>query len=153
MKKNDGQLMYKWARHLFPITRSVSSPGNKETLDFLKKKIINLKIKHFKSGKKVYGWKIPKQWHINEAYILENGKKILDFKINNLNVLNFSKSIEKKLTYKKLTKNIFYLKNQPNAIPYVTSYYSKNWGFCMAYNQFKLLKKKIRIFCKNKVKI
>ena len=64
MKKNDGQLMYNWARHLFPITRSISSPGNKETLDFLKKKIINLKIKNFKSGKKVYGWKIPKQWHI-----------------------------------------------------------------------------------------
>lgn len=152
MKKNDGQLMYNWARHLFPITRSISSPGNKETLDFLKKKIINLKIKNFKSGKKVYGWKIPKQWHINEAYILENGKKILDFKINNLNVLNFSRSIEKKLTYKKLTKNIFYLKNQPNAIPYVTSYYSKNWGFCMAYNQFKLLKKKSKFFVKIKSK-
>ena len=59
MKKNDGQLMYDWARHLFPITRSVSSPGNKETLNFLKKKIANLKIKNFKSGKQVYGWKIP----------------------------------------------------------------------------------------------
>ena len=97
MKKNDGQLMYNWAKYLFPITRSISSPGNKETLNFLKKKITNLKIKNFKSGKLVYGWKIPKQWHIDEAYILENNKKILDFKKNNLHVLNFSKPIKKEI--------------------------------------------------------
>ena len=152
MKKSDGQLMYNWAKYLFPITRSISSPGNKETLNFLKNKITNLKIKNFKSGKLIYGWKIPKQWHVNEAYILENNKKILDFKKNNLHVLNFSKPIKKKLTYKKLAKNIFFLKNQPNAIPYVTSYYSKNWGFSMAYNQFKSLKKNSEFFVKIKSK-
>ena len=65
-----------------------------------------------------------------------------------MHVLNFSKSIKKKLSYKKLIKNIFFLKGQPNAIPYVTSYYSQNWGFCMAYNQFKSLKKNSKFFVK-----
>ncbi len=152
MKKKDGQLMYNWAKYLFPITRSISSPGNKKTLNFLKKKITKLKIKNFKSGKLVYGWKIPKQWHLKEAYILENNKKILDFKTNNLHVLNFSQPIQKKLTFKQLSKNIFFLKNQPNAIPYVTSYYSKNWGFSMAYNQFKSLQKNAEFFVKIKSK-
>ena len=143
MNKADGKIMYNWAKKLFPINRSVSAPGNEITLQFLRRQITKLKIKSFQSGKVVYGWKIPKQWHLRDAYIADDkNKKIIDFNKNNLHVLNYSQSIKKKISYKQLVKNLYFIKKQPTAIPYITSYYSKNWGFCLSYNQFKKLRKK-----------
>jgi len=142
MKLTSGKDLYKFAVSLYPITRSVSSPGNLQTLKLIKKRINNLEIKSFNSGSKVYSWKIPYEWHIKEAYIANSkGKKIIDFKKNNLHVLNYSQPINKKINYRELLKHLYFIKSQPNAIPYVTSYYSKNWGFCLSYNQFKKLKK------------
>jgi len=128
---------------LFYLNRSLTGEGNLKTLKEIKKISKNLKIKSFKSGKKVFDWKIPYEWILKSAWIKnENGNKIIDFKDNNLHVVGYSKKVSKILNFKKLKENIFYLKNQPNAIPYVTSYYKKNWGFCMTYNEFKKLKKK-----------
>ena len=143
MNKIHGKIMYNWAKKIFPINRSVSAPGNEKTLQFLKRKIRKLRIKSFQSGKVVYGWKIPKQWHLYNAYISDDkNEKIIDFNKNNLHVLNYSQSIKKKISYKQLIKNLYFIKKQPTAIPYITSYYSKNWGFCLSYNQFKKLRKK-----------
>ena len=105
-----------------------------------------MRIISFKSGKKVYDWKIPHEWHIEDAYVInkKNKKKIIDFKKNNLSVLNYSQPVNKILNYSDLIKNIYFLKKQPSAIPYITSYYSKNWGFCTSYNDFKKLDKKAK---------
>lgn len=128
----------KWANDLFPICRSLTGEGNRKTLRYIKKINRNFKIKNFKSGEKFYDWKIPLEWKIKNAYIKDKlGLKIIDFKKNNLYVLNYSTPIKKRLNFLRLKKNIFTLKKSPSLIPYVTSYYKRRWGFCMEYKKFK----------------
>ena len=145
--------MYKLAKELWPINRSLTGEGVEKTLSIIKKNL-PIKILNFKSGSKAFDWKIPKVWEIKNGWLKnEKNEKILDFKKNNLHVVGYSKYVNKDLTLKKLKKRIHYLKNKPNAIPYVTSYYEKNWGFCMQYNKFKKLKKGIyRAFIDSKFK-
>ncbi len=133
---------YNLAKTLFPINRSLTGTGNLKTLNILKKNIKNLEIKFYKSGLKAYDWIVPKEWNVNEAWIKDQlGNKILDFKNNNLHVISYSDPINLKMNYKDLTKNIYFLKSKPDALPYITTYYKSNWGFSMTYNQFKSLNK------------
>jgi len=128
---------------LFPINRSLTGLGVVKTLTIIKKEFPLLKIRRFKSGTKVYDWTIPPEWNLKKAYIVDkDNKKIIDFKNNNLHVLGYSIPIKKTLNKKNLFKNIHYLEKQPSAIPYITSYYKRRWGFCLSYNQFKKLNKK-----------
>ena len=123
---------------LFPICRSITGKGTLKTLKLIKKEFKDLKIKKIKSGEKVFDWVIPPEWNIKEAYILDkNGVKIVDFKNNNLHIIGYSIKVNRIIKKKDLIKNLFYLKKQPDAIPYITSYYKKRWGFCLTYNQFK----------------
>ena len=123
---------------LFPINRSITGKGTKLTLKIIKKYFPTLKIKKIKSGKKVFDWKVPEEWNVKDAYVLDKyGKKIVDFKKNNLHLVGYSIPIEKYINRDQLLQNIYSLKKQPNAIPYVTSYYKKKWGFCMKYNEVK----------------
>ncbi len=143
LKKSYGTIMYDWLKELFPINRSLTGEGVDQTLKFIAKHSSNLKITKIKSGTKVYDWTIPDEWHVKKAYIQNlDGKKIIDFKDNNLHLVGYSKKIDKKLSLGELKKNLHFIKNQPNLIPYVTSYYSKNWGFCISFNQLKKLKEK-----------
>lgn len=129
-KKISKSILYNWAKDLFPINRSLTGPGNLETLSYLKKIIPDLKIKKIKSRTKINSWKVPDEWIIKDGYIKNNkNKKILDFNKSNLHILGFSTKVNKILNYKELSKNLYYLKKQPNVIPYVTSYYKKKWGF------------------------
>lgn len=135
--------MLKLAKKLFPLNRSLTGAGNLKTLKILQLEIKNLRIKKFESGKKVYDWKIPKVWNIKNAWIKnEDGKILIDYRSNNLHLINYSSSVKKKIKFSDLKKNIYYLKSLPNAIPYLTSYYKKRWGFCLSYNQYKKLNKK-----------
>ena len=121
---------------LFPINRSLTGTGVKKTLKIIKNEFPKLNIKKVSSGSKVFDWKVPPEWNVTDAYVLDKfRKKIIDFKKNNLHLIGYSIPINKNLTKKKLFKNIYYLKNQPKAIPYLTSYYKKYWGFCISYNQ------------------
>ena len=130
--------MIKWAKELFPLCRSLTGDGTKKTLRYFKNINKEFKILNFKSGKKVFDWKIPLEWNIKDAYIEHaSKKKFAEFKKNNLHILGYSIPINKVLTKKELLKNIFTQKNQPSAIPYVTSYYKKRWGFCMTENTKK----------------
>ena len=123
---------------LFPICRSITGKGTLKTLKLIKKEFKDLKIKKIKSGEKVFDWVIPPEWNIKEAYIVDkNGVKIVDFKNNNLHIIGYSIKVNRIIKKKDLIKNLFYLKEQPDAIPYITSYYKKRWGFCLTYNQFK----------------
>ncbi len=117
---------------LFPITRSITGKGTLLTLKLLKKEVGALKIKKIKSRTKVYDWVVPDEWNINKAYIKDKfGKKIIDFKKNNLHIVNYSKPFSGVVSKNVLFKHLHSLKNLPNAIPYLTSYYKKYWGFCL----------------------
>lgn len=117
---------------LFPICRSITGEGVRKTLRKIKKKAPKLKIYEVKSGTKAFDWKVPPEWNIKSAFVEDKfGNKIIDFKKNNLHVVNYSQPINKKINKSILLKHLFSLPNQPNAIPYVTSYYKKTWGFCV----------------------
>ena len=132
-------------KKLFPICRSLTGHGSKKTLKIIKKNIGNLKIYNFLSGSKVYDWVIPAEWNIKDAFVLDKfKKKIIDFKKNNLHLVGYSQPLNKILKKKKLLNHIHTLPNQPSAIPYVTSYYKKYWGFCMSHSEKKLIKSKYK---------
>jgi aminopeptidase-like protein len=136
-----GAEMYKWASDLFPVNRSITGQGNRETLEYLKKLLPELKINNFKSGEQVFDWTIPDEWHIDEGYIEDEcGNKIIDFKINNLHVLGYSEPVDTWLTFDELNNYLYSLPEQSNAIPYITSYYKKRWGFCITHEQRLSLK-------------
>lgn len=135
-----GMEMFEIMEELFPICRSITGDGVRLTLEIIRK-IIDLKIYEIPSGTKVFDWDIPKEWNIKDAYIIDpEGKKIVDFKISNLHVLNYSIPINKKISLTELKKHIHTIPEKPDLIPYVTSYYSENWGFCMSHKQFLALK-------------
>tara|TARA_X000000950_G_scaffold286103_1_gene393983 strand:- start:533 stop:1822 length:1290 start_codon:yes stop_codon:yes gene_type:complete len=139
---------------LFPITRSLTGEGAKKTLGIIQNEFSKLKIKGFKSGTKVFDWNIPEEWNVTEAYVIDKyNNKIIDFKKNNLHLVGYSIPINKNITKKELFKNLYYLKNQPNAIPYITSYYKKRWGFCISYKEYKIFNKKYSLYDKFKVVI
>jgi len=134
---------------IFKLNRSITGQGTVDTLKFIKKQFKLLNIKKIKSGTKVFDWKIPKVWKIFDAYILDDqGKKIIDFKISNLHIINYSKKISKWFYFKDIKKNIYFLKRLPSAIPYVTSYYKRNWGFCLSYNDYKKIDHSKKYFFK-----
>ena len=128
--------MYRWANDLFPLNRSITGQANRDTLKYINKILPDLKISNFKSGKKVFDWTIPDEWHIDEGYIEDEvGNRIIDFKNNNLHILGYSEPVDTWLTLEELNNYLYSLPEQPTAIPYVTSYYKKRWGFCISHNQ------------------
>ena len=128
--------MWKWSKELFPINRSITGPGTRQTLNYLKAINPDLTIKSVKSGTKAFDWNVPDEWSVKDAFITDkSGRKIIDFKINNLHLVGYSEPIDKWVDFEELDKHLYSLPSQPNAIPYVTSYYSKNWGFCLTQNQ------------------
>ena len=125
-------------KKLFPINRSLSGDGNLKTLKIIKSQIPYIKIKSFPSRKKVFDWIIPDEWNVKNAFVKDKyGKKIIDFKKNNLHLIGYSSPIKKRIDKNDLMKKIYSLKKLPNAIPYITSYYNKYWGFCITNNQKK----------------
>lgn len=125
---------------LFPIFRSITGKGINETIHILKE-YINLKVLRFKSGDKVDDWTVPLEWNIRKAFIITpDNKRICDIKNNNLHIINYSTPINKVVSRKELDKNLHSITELPNAIPYITSYYKKRWGFCISDDQRKSLK-------------
>jgi aminopeptidase-like protein len=129
--------LYALMEELYPICRSITGNGVRKTLKILKKKI-PLKIIEVPTGTKVFDWKIPLEWNIKDAYVKNSqGKRIIDFKKSNIHLLNYSVPINKKITQQELKLHLHTLADKPNSIPYVTSYYKKNWGFSVAHNQLE----------------
>ena len=134
--------LIKIARDLFPINRSITGKGVDQTLAYIKKILPKLKINKISSGTKVFDWTVPKEWNVNEAYIKDmKGNDIVNFKKNNLHLMGYSAPIDKTLSLEELIPHLHSIKEQPKAIPFVTSYYKKNWGFCISENEKKKLKK------------
>ena len=136
-----GNEIHNFARELWGINRSITGEGVRETLGKINNHLQNMTIHSVSSGTKVFDWEIPKEWHVNEAHIITpSGKKICEFSKNNLHLLGYSIPFEGKLHLNELKEHLHTLPNQPNAIPYITSYYKEEWGFCISQNDFNSLK-------------
>jgi len=138
---SQGQEMHNWVRDLFPICRSLAGPGTRETLSYLSELLPDMQVHGVPSGSKVFDWTVPEEWHIREAYIEdESGQRIVDFRNNNLHVISYSTPVDEIFSLDELQSHLHSLPKQPNAIPYITSYYSRVWGFCITDEQRKTLK-------------
>jgi aminopeptidase-like protein len=138
-----GIKIYKLAEKLWPLNRSITGQGVRETLKVLKKICPDLKIKNVDSGTDVFDWKVPDEWQVKSAYIISpDGNKICDFSKNNLHLVSYSVKTKKILNLIDLKKKLYSLPRLPDAIPYKTSYYHKDWGFCISHNQKKKFKKR-----------
>ena len=140
MKNDIGKEMYRLIEHLFPICRSISGNGVRETLQIIQNHI-PITIHEISTGTKVFDWVVPKEWNVVDAYIMdETGNKIIEFKENNLHLVGYSTPINQTLTLSQLQEHLYSLPEQPEAIPYVTSYYKERWGFCISQKQRDNLK-------------
>lgn len=140
---NYGKNIYNLAKKLYPINRSLTGQGFRDSLKIIDEELGGgcLNVYEIKSGTKVYDWTVPDEWHINDAYIITpGGEKICDFKALNLHVLGYSEAIDKEVSLKELNEHLYSLEKLPDAVPYVTSYYQRRWGFCIKHSDRLKLK-------------
>ena len=137
MKKFSDLDLLQHAKNLFPICRSLTGEGVRATLDYFESYNNNFKRLRYKSGENFFDWEIPLEWNIKDAYIqnIKSGKKYAEFKKSNLHIMGYSEPINEQMKLETLKKYIYTEPNQPDLIPYITSYYERNWGFCLSENQ------------------
>lgn len=134
-----GDQMYKLIETLYPICRSITGDGVRKTLSIIKQ-IIPVTIHEVPTGTKAFDWEVPKEWNIRDACIKNKaGERVVDFNELNLHVLNYSMPVNKTLKLKELKDHIYTLPDRPELVPYRTSYYQDNWGFCMSHKQYEAL--------------
>jgi len=137
--RNYGVSAYELLKKLFPITRSLTGNGVRETLRIIQKSI-PISINEIKSGYKAFDWVVPDEWNIKDAFVMNpKGEKIIDFNKNNLHVLYYSTPFNGSLDLSDFKKKIYTIPEKPDLIPFVASYYHKNWGICMSHNQMQSL--------------
>lgn len=134
--------MFGLMTELYPLCRSITGEGVAETIKILQKQIPLIK-REVASGTKVYDWTVPDEWHIKSGWLKykDSENHIVDFKNSNLHIMNYSRPIHEYLTYDEVVKHIHFIKEHPDWIPYLATYYNDNWGICMSYNQYLLLDK------------
>ncbi|HYX13576.1 MAG TPA: DUF4910 domain-containing protein [Nostoc sp.] len=139
--------MYQLISELYPICRSITGDGLRTTLDIIQK-YIPLVVHDIPTGTQVFDWTIPKEWNIRDAFIKNlQGEKIINFHESNLHIVNYSINIHEKMLLQDLKAHLFTLPDRPDWIPYRTSYYQENWGFCLSHNQLLELKDEVYEVC------
>jgi aminopeptidase-like protein len=134
-----GKDMHDLMRSLYPLCRSITGDGARKTLALVKQRI-PLELHEVPSGTPVFDWTVPKEWNIKDAYVkAPNGERIIDFQKSNLHVLNYSTPIRAKMTLQELKQHLFTLPDHPDWVPYLTSYYKEQWGFCLSQRQLDKL--------------
>jgi aminopeptidase-like protein len=132
IEDNAGNAMHNFARELFPICRSITGDGTRETLRRIGQHLPELSIFEIPSNTQVFDWTIPDEWNIRSALLIgPNGKVVVDFADHNLHVVGYSIPIDTTISLEELQSHLYSLPEQPDAIPYVTSYYRRDWGFCL----------------------
>jgi aminopeptidase-like protein len=133
---NAGNSMHLLARQLWPINRSITGEGVRKTLSILGEYLPGLQIHEIPSGTRCFDWTVPREWRVLDAWIKDStGKKVVDFTENNLHLVGYSIPTDVCLTLEELQKHLHSLPEQPDAIPYITSYYSERWGFCISQHE------------------
>jgi aminopeptidase-like protein len=134
-----GSRMFTFVEELFPICRSITGEGIRETLQRIAERV-PLEIHEVPTGTVVFDWTVPKEWNIRGAYIEDpSGHRILDFEDDNLHVVGYSVPVDAKIPLSELRGHIHTLPDKPGLVPYRTSYYAENWGFCMAHERYQRL--------------
>jgi len=128
--------LFNLCERLWPINRSLTGEGVRQTLSVIRELIPELIIHEVASGANFFDWTVPKEWKIESAYIVApDGEKICDFSENNLHIVGYSAPVNIEISLEELNEHLFSLPSQPDAIPYVTSYYQESWGFCLSHSQ------------------
>jgi aminopeptidase-like protein len=131
-----GAEIHALAARLFPICRSITGEGIRDTLAIIKEELPDLVIHEIPSGTPCFDWTIPREWNIRDAYIANSdGEKIVDFKASNLHVVSYSVPVDREIELEELQAHLHSRPDRPEAIPYVTSYYEDRWGFCLTHRQ------------------
>jgi aminopeptidase-like protein len=134
-----GKEIYNFMVELYPICRSITGEGVRETLRAIRKRI-PLEMHEVPSGTKVFDWTVPQEWNVSDAYIMnQEGKRVVDFKAHNLHLMSYSSPVRKKMPLAELRPHLFTLPDHPEWIPYRTSYYKENWGFCLRHTDLERL--------------
>jgi aminopeptidase-like protein len=134
-RSDTGHKLHRFAAELYPLCRSITGDGIRQTLAAIQKRI-PLKISEVPTGTAVLDWTVPKEWNIRDAYIKDtSGQRVVDFQACNLHVLNYSSPIRAIMSWSEMKPHLFTLPEKPDWIPYRTSYYKETWGFCLAHNE------------------
>lgn len=136
-----GEPMMAMIDNLWPINRSLAGPGIRETLRIIATRLDGLKVVRVPTGANVLDWIVPDEWHPGSAFIeTPDGERICDLAGNNLHLVGYSVGVDQSMTLGELQPHLYSLPDQPDAIPYVTSYYERKWGFCLTHRQRRNLK-------------
>src|SRR6266851_7745451 len=131
-----GQDMHAFIVELYPICRSITGIGMRETLERLKR-YIPLTLHEVPSGTAIFDWTVPNEWNISDAYVKNSkGERVIDFRQYNLHVVNYSVPVRRRMSLEELKAHLFTLPEQPDWIPYRTTYYKETWGFCLSHRRF-----------------
>lgn len=135
-----GFWMYRFIEELYPICRSITGEGVRETLRHISRQV-PLEIHEVPTGTPAFDWTVPKEWNIRDAYICNaSGERVIDFRMSNLHVLNYSRPFRGRVSLGELREHLYTLPENPEWIPYRTSYYKENWGFCVSQRQADALR-------------
>lgn len=135
-----GQQLHALASQLYPICRSITGNGVRQTLDLIARRI-ELQRREVASGTKVFDWEVPLEWNIDDAYLLgPDGERVVDFRAHNLHIVSYSEPVRRTLTLEEIAPHLYSLPSRPDWIPYRTSYYRRHWGFCMRDRVLQLLR-------------
>lgn len=130
-----GQELHRFAADLYPICRSITGNGIRETLAQIESRI-PLQTFEVPTGTQVFDWNVPKEWNIRDAYIADSGgQRVVDFQKCNLHVMNYSVPVHETMPLSKLQPHLFTIPERPDWIPYRTTYYKEDWGFCLSHHQ------------------
>jgi aminopeptidase-like protein len=138
--KEIGREIHQLIAELYPICRSITGNGFRETLEIIKRRI-PLQVNEVPTGTKVFDWVVPKEWNIRDAYIKSpEGERVVDFRKSNLHVVGYSLPIKAKMSLAQLKEHIITLPEHPDWVPWRTSFYKEYWGFCLSHKQFQALR-------------
>jgi aminopeptidase-like protein len=136
---DSGAVMYRLIEELYPICRSITGEGVRETLRRVQR-LIPLELHEVPSGTQVFDWTVPKEWNIRDAYVKDSrGNRIIDFRQSNLHVVSYSRPVHQRMPLAELRKHLYSLPEHPEWIPYRTTYYNDNWAFCVSHRQLEAL--------------